>query len=107
MSVKKGNYYRRKTKQLFNELGYETEYLETYQTVFKPGQVIHSKRDLFGADGISINKNEVIFWNSVVGRKSISSHKKRFKQHNFPDSPAIKCCLVIWQPYKKPELMYI
>lgn len=107
MSTKKGNYYRRKTKEFFSRLGYETEYLEIYQTIFKPGQVIHSKRDLFGADGISMNGEEIIFWNSVVGRKSISSHKKRFNRHAFPDNPAVKCCIVIWQPYKKPELMYL
>jgi hypothetical protein len=102
---KRGNYYKVKTKKWFEKKGYTTQLTEF--TTTRPiggGKVIYVKKDVFGADGISMNGEEIIFWNSksiTTGRLSQekSSGKKDFSKFPFPD--CVKRKLIIWEPRVK------
>ena len=113
-TTSKGNYYKKKTKEYFEKLGYETQLTEF--TTTRPiggGKVIYVKKDVFSSDGISMNGKEIIFWNSKhmgQGQKlnsdgQVSSGKKDFNKHNFPD--CVKRQLVIWESRKQPVIINI
>jgi len=104
----KGNYYKRKTKKWLEEKGYQVEYAEIYQRIFKAGKVILIKRDLFGADVIAVSGEELVFANSILGRNNIASHIKGFLSYPFPNSPKLKRWIVVWQErVKEPEIIDI
>jgi len=109
-TTSKGNYYKRKSKEYYEKLGYETQITEFMTT--RPiggGKVIYVKKDVFSADGISMNGEEIIFWNSkhFSGTNSLSneksSGKKDFNKHKFPT--CVKRQLIIWESRKKPVII--
>lgn len=92
----KGNYYRRKTKKYFEELGYATEYLERYFRIAKPGgKTLLLKSDIFGCDGISMNGEEIIFWNSIFGRGHLARAWEKMLSHPWP--PHAKLWVIVWE----------
>ena len=105
------NYYKRKTKEYYEKLGYTTQLTEFLTTRFiGAGKVIYVKKDVFGSDGISMNGEEIIFWNSKhsTGTKKsrgemISHGKQDFNKFPFPKS--VKRQLVVWELRKKPEVV--
>ena len=113
-SVKRGNICKAKTKKWFLEHGYETEYPEKVQYFKKSpsSPMIFIKRDLFGADGVSMNGKDIIFWNSKsvsdavlepVKIEAIARETARdFAKHQFPIIPGVILQAVIWAPRKKP-----
>lgn len=102
----KGNYYKAKTKKFYEADGYLVEYLEKLQHIFAKGKVIYIKRDLLGADGLSVNEHEFILWNSITNRGDIAKHIKRFK--DFPCPKFIQRYIVLWTPRaKEPELIEV
>lgn len=109
-TTKRGNYYKRKTKEFYEKLGYTTQLTEFLTTRFiGEGKTIYVKKDVFGADGISMNGEEIIFWNSkhVTGKNTISNEKwsgeKEFNKFPFPK--CVKRELVIWELRKKPTVI--
>ena len=82
----RANYYRRKTKDYFEELGYHCEYAERYLIYFdrKRNKTGFQKSDLFAADFIAKNERETLYVNSVVNRSNISEHIKRFNRYKWP-----------------------
>jgi len=102
----KGNYYKIKTKKWFEADGYTVEYLEKLQHVYAKGKVIYIKRDILGADGLAVNDNEFILWNSISNRGDIAKHIKTFKQYPCPDF--IKRYVILWTPRcREPELIEV
>jgi len=102
----KGNYYKVKTKKWFEADDYTVEYLEKLQHVYAKGKVIYIKRDLLGADGLAVNDNEFILWNSISNRGDIAKHIKRFKEYPCPDF--IKRYVILWESRaKEPELIEV
>lgn len=104
--VSKGNYYKRKTKQWFIDKGYNCDYLEKNQRFVdkKTKRLIFIKRDMFGADLIAFNSNDLIFANSKFGRKNIAEGLKEFAKYSFPDF--VKCWLVVWEKGdSEPEII--
>jgi len=101
----KATYYRYKTKQFFLDMGYDCEYAEKYQRHFFKGKVFHRKTDLFGADGIAMNGEHLVFWNSKFGRENISKGIIEFLKYKFPVSPQLKLWIVVWEPRQKPEIV--
>src|SRR5207237_983872 len=98
-----GNYYKRKTRDHYEGLGYFVAYTETLQSMFIKGQMRYRKLDLLGADGIAMNGDEIIFWNAkstISGQVSWlkSTGSKDFRKYPFPKS--VKLQLVIWEPRK-------
>ena len=109
-TVSRGNYYKKKTKEYLEKLGYTVQLTEF--TTTRPignGKVIWVKKDVFGADGIAMNGQEIIFWNSKhftgtnTSYNEKSSGKKEFTKYPFP--PCVKLQLYIWQPKKKPIIV--
>jgi hypothetical protein len=106
----RGNYYKNKTRDWYQERGYTVQLTE-FLTV-RPvghGRVIYSKKDVFGSDGIAMNGDEIIFWNSKAAsspRQVIdlrSKGKREFARFPFPKS--VRLQLVIWEPRKKPLIV--
>jgi hypothetical protein len=106
-----GNYYKTKTKKWFKEKGYLCEYLERLQRITRENnkgikQTIYIKRDIWGADGMAMNEEEIIFWNSKKGKAHLSSGKKEFTKYPYP--PYIKRWLIVWEPrVKEPKIIEI
>ncbi len=108
---KRGNFYKKKTKQWFLDQGYDCEYVEKYVSRFIPGKgIFHSKKDTFGADGVSMNGQEIIFWNSkatlnLAREKNgiISKAEAEFKVYKYP--LVVKRWVVIWEPRVKNPLI--
>lgn len=109
-TTSRGNYYKKKTKEYFERLGYTVQLTEFVST--RPlggGKVIWVKKDVFGADGIAMNGEEIIFWNSKhftgTNTKSNekSSGKKDFAKYPFPK--CVKLQLVIWELRKPPSII--
>lgn len=104
--VQKSDYYRWKTKKWFQEKGYYVEYLEVYRRIVKDGKTLIIKRDLFGADMMAINGKELIFANSVLGRKNIAKHVKEFEKYPYPSS--VNRWVVVWEKGRRePEIVEI
>src|SRR5574343_534339 len=108
-TTSRGNYYKRKTKEYYEKLGYTVQLTEFLTS--RPiggGRVIYVKKDVFGADGIAMNGKEIVFWNSkhFTGANTLRNEKyggkKEFKKYPFP--PCVKLQLVVWQPKKKPVI---
>ena len=110
-TVSKGNYYKRKTKEYFEKLGYYTEITEFMcGRQIAPNKIIYVKKDVFQSDGISTNGKDIIFWNSkhfTNDRSKIEQIRqgiKTYKKIPFPLS--VKRQLVIWKPRSKiPQII--
>ncbi len=111
-TTSKGNYYKKKTQEYFEKLGYTTQITEFMCGRMIPGnRMIYVKRDVFGSDGISMNGKEIIFWNSkattndrLYGVTNMKSEAKvEFEKYPFP--PSVKRQAVIWLPRKKPIIV--
>jgi len=104
----KGNYYKYKTKQWLIKQSYCVDYLEKLQRVFSKGQLIYVKKDLFGADILAFNKDEMIFVQVKSGEKTTGINIKKaineFLKYPFPDF--VKLWIVVWRPKEKePEII--
>jgi len=104
----KGNYYKYKTKQWLIKQGYCADYLEKLQRVYSKGQLIYVKKDLFGADILAFNKDEMIFVQVKSGEKTTGINIKKsineFLKYPFPDF--VKLWIVIWRPKERePEII--
>lgn len=101
----KGNYYKWRTREWFRKKGYACEYLEKLQRIITGnGHVIFVKKDVFAADGLAMNGQEMIFWNSKLGMKNVAEGLKKFNQHPYP--PGTHRWLVLWQPRaREPEIV--
>lgn len=106
--MKKGNYYKIRTKNWFIKKGYQCELLERLNRIYLPKtkQIIFQKKDVFGADGLAMNKEEIIFWNAKFGKKNIASGIKEFKKFEFPSF--VKLWLIVWEYRKRePEIVEV
>lgn len=104
----KGNYYRRKTRLFMEGKGYIVEYLEIQQRFFdkKRNKTGFVKRDLFGADMLAMNGQEMVFVNSVFGKGGVSEHIKRFNQYPFP--PKTNRWIVVWElRAREPDIVFV
>lgn len=111
-TTSRGNAYKKKSQEYYQSLGYVTQLTEfTTARFVGPGKVIYVKKDVFGADGISMNGHEIIFWNSkhstVPGmqQKYFAECRKEF--HRFPFPKFVKLQMIYWEPRKKPIIINI
>lgn len=68
--------------------------LEKLQQINVKGRTIFLKRDCFGADGMSMNGEDIIFWNSITNKVDIMSHVREFAQHPYPS--CVKLWVILW-----------
>jgi hypothetical protein len=111
-STAKGNYYKRRTKEWLEARGYTVQLTEFVTS--RPiggGKMIFMKKDVFGSDGIAMNGEEIIFWNSKATTperdQGVNKHKSagkiEFAKYPFPSS--VKRHLYIWEPRKEPVVV--
>lgn len=106
----RGNYYKRKTREYYEKLGYTVQLTEFMCATVIKGRCFYRKIDIFGSDGIAMNGKEIIFWNAkstIQANKGISDMKKKgadeFNKYPFPK--CVKKQLVIWEPRKQPIII--
>lgn len=112
-TTSRGNYYKKKTKEYFEKLGYTVQLTEFMcGRIIGPNKIIYTKRDVFGSDGIAMNGYDIIFWNSkhstVNHKRNINGQvykaRKEFQKYPFPKH--IKTWSVVWLPRVKKPLIY-
>ena len=100
----KSDYYKIKTKDWLVKKGYQVAYLEKYQRIFSKGKVIFIKKDIWGSDGMAMNEEKIIFWNSEKGKHNLAEHIKRYAEFKFPDS--VRRWVVCWTSREKePQIV--
>jgi hypothetical protein len=107
-TTSKGNYYKRKSKEYYEKLGYYTVITEFITSIKTSKGTFYRKIDIVGSDGLSMNGKEIIFWNSKATTedredgitKMKSEAKKEFEKYPFPEH--VKRQAIIWLPKKKP-----
>jgi len=107
-TTSRGNYYKRKTKVYYENLGYTVQITEFTCGMKLPDRMFYRKIDIFGSDGIAMNGKEIIFWNSKATTEDrlqgVNKEKYvgrvEFEQYPFP--PCVKLHVVIWLPMKQP-----
>lgn len=107
--VSRGSYYKKRTKDYYEDLGYQVQITEFMTTLVFGNKKIFKKIDIFGSDMIAMNGEEILFINSKHAtdkdskKAVIYQGKKEFSKYKFP--PFVKTILVIWEPRKKPEIV--
>ena len=102
--IKKGNYYRLKTKKFYEEEGWRVEIIEKNQRIFTPKGVIFIKRDVWGADMVAVKNDEELWIQSKTNPVDINKGLMEFKKYPMP--ARVKQVVVIWQPRaKEPEII--
>ena len=98
-----GDRYKKRTKDWFVAQGYMTDYVERIMWV-GPGHKIPVRKDLFGADGLSIKTDAIVFWNSVLGKKNVAAHVREFQRFPYPKS--VSLYVVVWEKgAHEPEIV--
>jgi hypothetical protein len=104
----KGNYYRNRTKQWLQSLGWEVESLERSQRIViqdekAPGglRVIFKKHDIWGADLIAKNGEAVLFVQSKSRDDHVAKGMKEISVGGWPDSPCVKRWVTVWPPRRR------
>ena len=104
--MNKGNYYKYRTKKYFINEGYSTEYVERNQRIFIKGQIIFKKQDVFGADGVSMKKDQIVFWQCKLNKKNIAPAVKEFKKFPFPKF--VDRWIIVWIPRaREPQIIKV
>lgn len=115
-TTSRGNYYKRKSKQYYENLGYTVQLTEFMCGMVIKGRCIYRKIDIFGSDGIAMNGKEIIFWNSKHLSEATQNDAnnrntqlregaKEFNKYPFPET--VKKQLILWQPRKKPTIIEV
>jgi len=111
-NTSRGNYYKRKTREYLKKLGFTVQLTEFVSS--RPiggGRMIWTKKDVFGADGIAMNGEDIIFWNAKATTpnriQGVNKHKSEGKLEfaKYPFPKCVKLHLYIWEPRKQPIII--
>ena len=107
--IKKGNYYRLRTKKWFEDHGYCVEVLERRKGVFikdkKTGQgkIIFTATDIFGSDLLAMKETEIIFIQVKTHQGDVLKGLNEFLKYPFPSF--VKRQVVRWElRAREPEI---
>ncbi|MCC6447072.1 MAG: hypothetical protein IT215_00090 [Chitinophagaceae bacterium] len=109
-TTSRGNYYKKRTKDYYEKLGYTVQLTEFMCATVIQGRCFYRKIDVFGSDGIAMNGKEIIFWNSkhcsTDDKNNIDTQLRKARKEfaNFPFPPSVKVEIVMWEPRKKPTI---
>jgi len=106
--MNRGNYYKYKTKKYFEKQGYNVEYLEKTFRIYSKGKLIPVKTDVFGADVLAMNKEEIIFMQVKGGKLKTGINIKKaieeFNKYNYPR--LVKRLIIVWrEKAREPEII--
>ena len=111
-TVSRGNYFKKKSQEYYQKLGYSTQLTEFNTAVHVSAtRVMYKKVDVFAADGISMNGKEIIFWNSKHGttkyglQDCIREATEDFGKFPFPKN--VKRVVIYWELRKEPVVVDI
>lgn len=106
-NTSRGNYYKRKSRDYYESLGYTVQLTEFMCALVVKGKCFYRKIDIFGSDGIAMNGKEIIFWNSKATeqKSNLTSGIKEFEKYPFPDSVIRE--IIVWETRKKPRIIRI
>jgi Holliday junction resolvase-like predicted endonuclease len=102
--VSKGNYYRLRTKQWLQELGYLVENLERSQRIVTRNkttgeqQVLFIRRDVWGADLIARNEEHVLFVQVKSNAGDVAKGMKELSKGPWPEAVVR---WVVWWPARR------
>ena len=112
-TVKRGNYYKKKTQKWFEDKGYTVELTEfVCGRPISKDKIIYIKKDILASDGIAYNEKEFILWNSKyydeVSSNSIDNRAKQYLKdyEEIKVPPLIKKQIIIWKPRIKEPFIY-
>jgi hypothetical protein len=96
----KGNYYRKRTRDWLESLGYLVEISEiTRRNFIGKDKVIYTKRDFWGADLIARNAEDLIFVQVKSNKAHISQGMKELNKGLWPGY--VKRWVVYWPPRRR------
>lgn len=98
----KDYYYKKKTKDYFEKLGYSVEYLEKMHRIYdrNKNKVLFVKKDLFNSDLLAMNEKEIIFIQLKSNKAHVSEGIKAYKKMKRPINESIKFWVVYWEKGK-------
>tara|TARA_R100000687_G_C6320916_1_gene104955 strand:+ start:42 stop:503 length:462 start_codon:yes stop_codon:yes gene_type:complete len=111
---RKGRYYLLKTRDYLKNLGYEVDIVEKTQRIVTKDDkgkqfVLFQKKDLWGADLVARNREELI-WVQVKSNKGDIGRgiKQLSEDENWPDSDVVKRWVMCWEPrVREPEIVEV
>ena len=111
---RKGRYYLLKTRDYLKNLGYEVDIVEKTQRIVTKDDkgkqlVLFQKKDLWGADLVARNREELI-WVQVKSNKGDIGRgiKQLSEDENWPDSDVVKRWVICWEPrVREPEIVEV
>jgi len=85
----KGDYYRRKTKLMFEKRGFYVETTEKLQRCFINGKVLFLKKDICGSDLMAMDGKSLLFIQVKASTKGLASKmkeaEKEFAKYPYPN----------------------
>lgn len=111
---RKGRYYLLKTRDYLKNLGYEVDIVEKTQRIVTKDDkgkqfVLFQKKDLWGADLVARNREELI-WVQVKSNKGDIGRgiKQLSEDEHWPDSDVVKRWVMCWEPrVREPEIVEV
>lgn len=82
--IKKGNYFRTKTKHFYEADGYEVVTSEIRKPMPIKGRLVWIATDIFASDLIAMNGKEILFIQVKTNRGDVSKAVAEFAKHKFP-----------------------
>lgn len=105
-AVRKGNYYKYKTKEWLVKEGYVVEYFEKNQRIVTGDRTIFIKRDMWGADVVAMNTESIVFVQVKLNKNNVADAIKEFTKYPYP--PFVKRWVVVWTPkQREPEIVEV
>ena len=111
---RKGRYYLLKSRDYLKNLGYEVDIVEKTQRIVTKDDkgkrfVLFQKKDLWGADLVARNRDELI-WVQVKSNKGDIGRgiKQLSEDENWPESDVVKRWVMCWEPrVREPEIVEV
>ena len=97
-ATQRGNISRNKTKKYYEARGWQVQKAEQSTFFFFGGRPRIKKQDLFGADLLAMNGEEIVFIQVKTGKPQMAECRKEFAKYAFP--PFVKKVVVCWVKVK-------
>lgn len=95
-ATQKGNANRLKTKKWYKKQGYDVGIAESARYCFFGGKPRVFKQDLFGADLVAMNGEEIIFIQCKSKDPKLAECRREFAKWQYPKF--VKKVVVSWKP---------
>ena len=108
-TIRKGNYYRNRTRQWLEQEGWTVAVAETNYGVYTGDRVVYVKRDLWGGDLIAKNEEEIVWVQVKANDGDVAAGAKQLLAAG--PWPGVSLWVVYWPPRRLikvgPEIFVI